>query len=92
MVGSDPSPRVDKDLETTPESTLCEICGAQFPNERLLHDHREGLHGSRCPVCDSEFSTEAMLDEHRRTHENPTAPQREERLAELSETQGERKP
>lgn len=71
------------------DTGLCEVCGAQFPAERLLQDHRRGAHGNRCPICDSEFTTEAMLADHERTHENPTAPQREERLADAARAQAE---
>lgn len=77
---------------TEADTALCEVCGAQFPSERLLVDHRQGAHGNRCPICDADFATEAMLIDHERTHENPTAPQREERLAEATDAQAERKP
>jgi hypothetical protein len=73
-------------VEQGSAAVLCEVCGAEFPDENLLRDHRD-MHANRCPTCGSEFTTEALLADHQRMHEAGSA--EDERLL---EQQGERKP
>jgi hypothetical protein len=74
-------------VEQQSASALCTVCGAEFPSEDLLNDHRD-MHANRCAVCGSEFTTEALLAGHQRLHSSESA----DEDASLLEEQGERKP
>lgn len=72
--------------EPSAASVVCQVCGAEFPNEDMLREHSD-MHQNRCPQCGSEFTTEALLADHKRTHGASPAED-----AAILEKQGERKP